>query len=113
MRSYYPYDPTKFQKRTKKGELTVITANSPSALMSNGSKKTPKLTTNSLIALVILLAPGAGLGHYGPDSRFFLRNLPFGFLTPLPIYFDLANLRNVAKSPTTRASFLARDHRLI
>ena len=65
----------------KKGELTVIAANSPSALMANGSKRTPTPIINPLKPLDFLLAPRAGLGHYGRNTSFSLRNLPFGFLT--------------------------------
>jgi hypothetical protein len=35
-----------YKEMNKKGELTVITANSPSTLMSNGSKKTQQLIVN-------------------------------------------------------------------
>jgi len=74
--------PQKIYKRmNKKGELTVIAANSPSALMANGSNRTPSSIVNPLKSLDLLLAPRAGLGHYSRNNCFSLRNLPFGFLT--------------------------------
>ena len=46
-------------------------------ILRNLDKKGPYLTYGPRC----LLAPRAGLGHYGRNSRFSLRHLPFGFLT--------------------------------